>query len=163
MFWFKKKEKKRIYPAVYSEWLSEFKRLDDSFLSEADSVMLSGGDLTDKKYSLVNFENRLSEFLEKQIKLFFAKFSKDIEANIDEGNCEYMLLVIRRYNLRFRDLFFFENFDFIEPKYKNGLSEELKSKLKSYNGDLLRYFNKISEYTDTMYEVTLGIKRLIEV
>ncbi len=163
MFWFKKKEKKRVYPAVYSEWLSEFKRLEDSFLSEADSVMLSGGDLTDKKYSIVNFENSLSGFLEKQIQMFFAKFSKDIEANIDEGNCEYMLLIIRRYNLKYNNLFFFENFAFLDAKYKNELVCELKGKLNSYNNDLLRYFSKISEYTDTMYEVTLGIKRLIEV
>ena len=51
MNWFRRKQKSRPYPAVYSEWSVEFRRISDTKrpMTEADATQLSDGVLQDGK------------------------------------------------------------------------------------------------------------------
>ena len=162
MCWFFKKPVRR-YPSLYTEWLHEFERIGSTYIKAQDSETFRTGALTDKKYSLDNFKRRLSEFLEIQLKAFFAAYTKEVEEHALEENCEYLILVIRRNMKKYKDLYFFESLDFLDAKYKEKLSSELDDKLKQFIKDLHRYFAEIEKYTDSMYEVSLNLKRLIEV
>lgn len=163
MLWFKRAKKQRPYPYVYSEWLVEFKRLKDSLLRAEDAALLSGGVLSDGKYTLQNFVPELRTFLERQVELFFGQYKREIQIGLDEGNCEYLLLVIRRHHLRYRNLLFFRELAFLDVCLRNDLSAELNEKLRQYHCDLLGYFKKLSDYTDSMYQVSVNIQRLMEV
>lgn len=160
MAWFNKKQ--RLYPAVYSEWLTEFKRMDTAFLNEQDAEMLKNGCLKDCKYSLDNFKKELQFFLEKQILIFFRDFSKAIQIHIGEENSDYLLLLIRRYSLSYERLFFFESFEFLPLKYREETSRQLREKLYFFEKELMDYFDKISLYSASMYDVSLNIRRLVK-
>lgn len=162
MGWFFKKPV-RHYPSLYSEWLFEFERIGGTCIKAEDSAMLSGGELSDKKYSLDNFKRQLAAFLERQIGAFFASYTKEIETYVEENNCEYLMLIIRRNRKKYENLYFFRDFGFLDAKYKDNLISELDKKLDVFHRDLARYFNELSGYVDSMYEVSLTLKRLIEV
>ena len=161
MCWFKR-EKKRQYPAVYSEWVYEFGRLGKTLFQTRDAQMLGGGVLKDSKYSIKNFKQDLSAFLEGQLALFLEKYKKDIATHLEEGNCEYLMLVIRRANAQYRDLLFFEGLSFLDDKFKDKLGGELREKWRQYHEDLLTYFKKLEEYTDAMHQVAVSIQRLMQ-
>ena len=161
MLWFKKE--KRRYPAVFYEWITEFERIGTAFLSEQDAKLLSEGILKDKKYCIENFEKELSAFLEKQLRAFFDQYSTVVRRYTEEGDFEYLILVVRRHYVQYRRLFFFEAWDFVGEAYKRDLSRTLRDKINTYHHDLVSYFDKLAVYADSMYEVSLSIKRLIEV
>ena len=160
MFWFKKKL--RVYPSVYSEWLQEFNRMKVFYFSQQDAEMLKNGCLKDSKYSLNYLKKELLHFLENQISLFFCDFSKAIQENIESSNSEYLLLVIRRYVLNYKRLFFFENLDFLPLEYTKKISKEINGKLQLFLKDVLEYLNKNYLYSASMYYVALNIQRIIE-
>ena len=119
--------------------------------------------MTDQKYSLTNFVPELRAFLETQAGHFFKQYKKEIQNGLDEGNCEYLLLVIRRYHARYQNLLFFEGLDFLDKSLRDALATELREKLTQYHLDLIGYFKKLSSYTDSMYQVSVNIQRLMEV
>ncbi len=164
MLWFKReKRQKPSYPAVYSDWLKEFGRLNDFYLSEQDANMLKGGVLSDSKYSLEYFEHELSKFLSGQLEIFLQGFGKAVARYIEENNSEYLLLTVRRYKLEFERLFFFEDFGFLKQKYRDDLKKELKDKLTLIEKELITYLDKISIYSASMSDVSLNLRRMIEV
>lgn len=161
MCWFKK-EKKRQYPAVYSEWVYEFGRLGKTLFQARDAEMLGGGVLKDSKYSIKGFKADLSAFLEGQLGLFLEKYKKDLATHLESADCEYLMLVIRRASLRYRDLFFFEGLSFLDKTYKKELGDELREKWRQYHEDLLDYFKRLEGYTDALHQVTVSIQRLLQ-
>lgn len=161
MIWPKKHE--RLYPALYSEWITEFKKMDSAFLSEQDAEMLKKGYLKDSKYSIDFFVESLSSFLEKQIAFFFQDFRKLIQINSNESDSDYLLLLIRRYVEKYERLFFFESMAFLPPKYRNETAEQLRNKLLIFEKDISDYFGKISLFSPSMYYISLNVRRMIEV
>ena len=159
----KKKKKKRVYPALYSEWLNEMKRMGVSFISEEDAAMLKGGVLEDRKYSADNYKRELGAFLEKQIEYYFQDFGKAVQTYVEENNYEYLILIIRRNHLKYSRLYFFSKFDFLNDEFKESLQTSLKKKLYEFETELISYFDKLALYTDSLSEVSTNIKRLIEV
>ena len=162
MFFFKKK-KKALYPSVYSEWLREFKRMDTALISEEDAALLKSGGLTDSKYCIDNFKRELTLFLEKQLERYFHEMDKAVQQYVEENDCEYLILMIRRYHLEYQRLYFFAELSFLEQSFRDDLKSTLKSKLYQYDNELIAYFNEIAEISDSMSEVSTNIKRLIEV
>lgn len=160
MFQFRKRQ--RLYPSVYSEWNTEFKRMDTAFLSEQDAIMLKSGCLKDSKYSVEYFKKGLEIFLEKQIAFFFRDFSKAIQVHVEENNSDYILLLIRRYTASYERLFFFEEYDFLPILYRKRITEQLKEKLRTFEEDLTSYFDRMSLYSASMYNVSINIRRLVE-
>ena len=148
---------------MYSEWIKELKRMEESFVSEEDAVMLKGGGLEDRKYSVDNYKRELGYFLEKQVEFYFQDASKAVQAYVEENNYEYLILTIRRNHLKYKRLYFFSEYDFLDSKYKECLQESLKKKLYDFENELIVYFDKLALYTDSLSEVSTNIKRLIEV
>lgn len=162
MFFFKK-TKKALYPSVYSEWIKEFKKMDTAFIGEENAALLRGGSLTDCKYCIDNFKRELTLFLEKQINCYFQEVSSIVQRYVEENDYEYLILMIRRYHLRYQHLYFFAEFDFLDESFRADLQKTLRDKLYRYDNDLITYFNEIAQDLDSMGEVSTNIKRLIEV
>ena len=158
MLWFKKK--KRKYPAVYSEWLCEFKRLEGHFISEDDFLKLTDGGLEDAKYNLENFARELGRFLEKQFLLFSEKYRKAVTLGLDDGSAEYIILMIRRHTKEYENLFFFERMDFLDRKFRKTVADELREKLRKFNSELIEYFDKVAECVPSMSYVSLNLRRI---
>ncbi len=163
MFWFRKKEKKRQYPSVLSEWLTEFRRMDTAFLSEQDADMLRTGCLKDSKYSIEPFKKEFTSFLEKQLAIFSREFGRAVQLHIEENDCDYLLLTIRRFTKKYERIFFFENFGFLPAPYRQEIIRQLKAKLHTYEEELVEYFDKLALYSASMSDVSLNVRRLMEV
>ncbi len=161
-FWKKKKKKERVYPSVYSEWITEFNRIGQTFFNEHDALTLSSGCLTDSKYSIDNFKRELTSFLEKQLSVFFADFLKKIEVHVEENDCEYLLLTIRRNIAKYNKFFFFEKFDFLDSEFIREVKGQLNQKIQVFEQDLVKYFDKISFCSPSMCDVRLNVKRIME-
>ena len=161
MFWFKK-AKQRKYPAAYSEWVFEFRRLGDTLLQAPDAEMLSGGVLKDRKNSITVFKKDLSEFLEKQLGYFFEKYRREIATYTEENNCEYLMLVIRRCTATYENLFFFEDLEFLAKDWRAKVTKDLRQKMQQFRADLLAYFKKVGEYTDAMAQAAILIQRQMQ-
>ena len=161
MFFFKKK--KTLYPSVYSEWIKEFKKMDTAFISEEDAALLRGGGLRDCKYCIDNFKRELTLFLEKQINCYFQEVSDVVQRYVEENDYEYLILMIRRYHLRYQHLYFFVEFDFLDENFRDHLQKTLRDKMSQYDNELITYFDEIAQGLDSMGEVSTNIKRLIEV
>ena len=137
--------------------------MDAAFLGEQDSMLLRSGCLRDRKYCISNFKREMQAFLEKQVAYFFQDFSKAVERYVSENDEAYLLLIIRRYNLKYRRLYFFTQYDFLEQEYREKLMKAIEEKRKAFYVEMITYFDKIAMYTDSMCEVPINIKRLIEV
>ena len=118
MCFFKKKEKRRVYPSVYSEWLKEFQRIGLKLMKDSDYDMFIEGGLQDKKYAEKLFESELSKFLEKQLQAFFAQYEEQIRAHVTPRDVDYINLIVRRNDKRFNTLFFFEKLNWLDKKLK---------------------------------------------
>ena len=159
MCWFIKK--KRVYPGVYGEWLTEFNRLNNSFLNEQDVALFSSGALTDKKFSIDNFKRELSKFVSNQIKLFFDEFKQNVDNSLKDFNAQYITLVIRRNKLRYQNLLFVEKLTFLEDKFKREMASQINEKLKVFMTELSVYFHKLGKYVEDANCISTNIKRII--
>lgn len=163
MCFFRRRKKKILYPSVYSEWLREFKSRETVLISEEGAELFKSGALTDKKYCIDYFEKELTVFLEKQINCYFREVNRAVSEYVEENNYEYLMLMIRRYHLRYRYLYFFTGLDFLDEKLREHLKKSLDEKLREYYGELIAYFDELAVVSDSMGEVSVNIKRLIEV
>ncbi len=160
MFFFK--EKKRVlYPSVYSEWIKEFKKMDTILIREEELILFQNGGLIDYR-CIDNFKRELTVFLEKQINCYFKEVSKLVQQYVEENDYEYLILMIRRYHLRYQYLYFFLGFEFLDNKFKEQLRNTLNDKLNRYDNELIIYCDKIAEVSVSMGEVSINIKRLID-
>ena len=162
MLFFKKK-KRAQYPSVYSEWLREFKRLDGVLIKEEDAALFRSGGLKDSKYCIDNFKRELTRFLEKQIAQYFEELGRVVRRYVEENEYDYLILMIRRYHLRYHHLHFFSDLDFLDRDFRDHLQVTLNEKITRYDKELITYFNKLATVSDSMGEVSINIKRLIEV
>lgn len=162
MFSFRKK-KRVLYPSVYSEWILEFKRMDAALIGDEEAALLRGGGLKDCKYCIEYFKRELTLFLEKQIHCYFQEVSDVVRQYVEENDCEYLILMLRRYHLRYQHLYFFADFDFLNQDFKDSLQKTLREKLHQYDDELITYFNEIAPRLDAMGEISTTIKRLIEI
>ena len=116
-----------------------------------------------EQYSVDNYKRELGVFFEKQIEIYFQEASKAVQTYVEENNYEYLILTIRRNHLKYKRLYFFLEYDFLDDKFKQNLNESLKKKLYEFENELIVYFDKLALYTDSLSEVSTNIKRLIEV
>lgn len=163
MFFKNKKKKKMLYPSVYADWIKEFMKLDNILIREEDATLFRNGDLVDRKFCIVNFEREMTLFLEKQLTCYFKELSKLVQEYVEENDYEYLVLMIHRYHLRYRNLYFFLNFGFLDDKFKESMKKTLDDKLYRFDNELITYFNKVGEVSPSMGEMSINIKRLIEV
>lgn len=158
MWWFKKK--KKHYPSKYFEWVDEFKKLSATLLDAANSSMLSEGILLDEKVCLDSFKRELVAFLDKQVGLLVTKYIKEIQAQVEDGCCEYLLLVVRRNNMQCNNLFFFKQLPFLDEEYKNKLVSEIHGKIQKINSDLLQYVKKL-DVVPSYAQVEIVLQRIM--
>lgn len=137
--------------------------MDTALISEEDAALLRDGILTDCNYSLDYYKRELTLFLEKQLRCFFREVDDVVQQYVEENDCEYLLLMIRRYHLRYQQLYFFADFAFLEEPFRAHLQKELSEKLLQYDRDLITYFDRLAQELDSMSEVSTNIERLIEV
>lgn len=163
MCFFKRRKKKILYPSGYSEWLKEFKSRETVLINEEGAALFRSGALPDQKYCIDNFKRELTVFLEKQINCYFREVNEAVREYVEENNYEYLMLMIRRYHVRYRYLYFFTEFDFLEEKFREHLKKSLDEKLREYYRELIAYFDELAVVSDSMGEVSVNIKRLIEV
>ncbi len=153
--------KKKVYPSKYFEWADEFKKHESVLLDDETAEMLSGGILSDKKYTADSFERDLAEFAKKQLIVYIEKYTKEVRACMENSDCEYLLLTIRRNSRLGRNILFFERLEFLDKGFKARLAADLRQKFDDFDRDLLSYIEKYSEYIPSMSEVCIGFKRLI--
>lgn len=160
---FRRKPKIRPYPAVYSEWSAEFRRVSDTrrYMTDADSAMLVSGTLQDSRYTQDSFVQALSSFLEGQVGVFFEAYRRSIDLCMQEGDPHYLVLTLNRYTRLYQNLFFFQKLNFLRKEDIERLTHDLQSKLNIFHQDLLVYIQKMSNYTTLMTPVITHIRRLI--
>ena len=158
---FFRKKKSRVYPSVYGEWLKEFQRVGEHFVGESDYDLFVQGELSDKKYSAQIFENAITKFLETQLQVFFSQYQKQIQEYSTPNDVDYLNLVVKRNDKKFQRLFFFENLNCLDKKFKDKLSQQLKAKYKAFNLQLLEYFEKLKIHVESMSMVSVNLKRLL--
>ena len=137
--------------------------MDTVLLNEEDAALLRGGGLNDRKYCIDHFKRELTLFLEKQLNFYFREVTDIVQRYVEENDYEYLILMVRRYHLRYQHLYFFADLEFLDENYRSHLQKTLRDKMYQYDNELITYFNEMALGSDSMGEMSVNIKRLIEV
>ena len=103
---------------------------------------------------------RCKTVVKKQLNIFFSDFKNDVNKYTDENNSAYLEVVIRRYDLKYKNLFFFKELNFLASKFKEDITSQLFEKISVFYDVLFEHFKKLDDHSPSLEYLSIIVARL---
>lgn len=156
------KKAKPVYPGKYYQWVQVFEERTDRLLDETDVALFQSGALSDAKANVNPFIKELIAFEEAQMGLLLNKYSDEVRRYLNENDIGYFGLIVKRNDEQFKNLLFFEKFDFLSRSVKCKLREELTSKFRAFISEVTSHLTKAAQRFPSAMQLRITLDRLYQ-